>query len=104
MTKVKPPAAWMSVEFSKSVLLQLSSLSTISFNDYYSSSVMMINQIIALFRYNFKFAKIHSMHDAKVVKTGFKVVNFDKLILHQFSMKMSQIFNDGVKTSKFLKK
>ena len=57
MTKVKPPAAWMSVEFSKSVLLQLSSLSTISFNDYYSSSVMMINQIIALFRYNFSFAK-----------------------------------------------
>ena len=45
-----------------------------------------------------------SMHYAKVVKTGFKVVNFDKLILHQFSTKISQIFNDGVKTSKFLKR
>ena len=36
------------------------------------------------------------LHYAKVVKTGFKVVNFDKLILHQFSTKISQIFNDGV--------
>ena len=44
------------------------------------------------------------LHYAKVVKTRFEVVNFDKLILHQFSTKMSQIFNDGVKTSKFLKK
>ena len=44
------------------------------------------------------------MHYAKVVKTRFEVVNFDKLILHQFSTKMSQIFNDGVKTSKYLKK
>ena len=45
-----------------------------------------------------------TMHYAKVVKTGFEVVNFDKLILHQFSTKMSQIFNDGVKTSKILKR
>ena len=44
------------------------------------------------------------MHYAKVVKTRFEVVNFDKLILHQFSTKMSQIFNDGVKTSKYFKK
>ena len=37
------------VEFSKSVLLQLSSLLTISFNDYNWSSVMiMINEIIAV--------------------------------------------------------
>ena len=45
-----------------------------------------------------------AVHYAKVVKTRFEVVNFDKSILHQFSTKMSQIFNDGVKTSKFLKK
>ena len=45
-----------------------------------------------------------TVHYAKVVKTRFEVVNFDKLILHQFSTKMSQIFNDGVKTSKFLTK
>ena len=45
-----------------------------------------------------------SLHYAKVVKTKFEVLNFDKLILHQFSTKMSQIFNDGVKTSKFLKR
>ena len=44
------------------------------------------------------------MHYAKVVKTGFEVVNFDKLILHQFSTKISKIFNDGVKTSKYLTK
>ena len=37
-------------------------------------------------------------------ENGFEVVNFDKLILHQFTTKISQIFNDGVKTSKFLKK
>ena len=43
------------------------------------------------------------MHYAKVVKTRFEVVNFDKSILHQFSTKMSQIFNDGVKRSNFLK-
>ena len=43
------------------------------------------------------------LHYAKVVKTRFEVVNFDKLILHQFSTKMSQIFNDGVKRSNFLK-
>ena len=43
------------------------------------------------------------MHYAKVVKTRFEVVNFDKLILHQFSTKISQIFNDGVKRSNFLK-
>ena len=45
-----------------------------------------------------------TLHYAKVVKTRFEVLNFDKLILHQFSTNMSQIFNDGVKTSKFLKK
>ena len=44
------------------------------------------------------------MHYAKVVKTGFEVVNFNKLILHQFSTKISQIFNDSVKTSKYLTK
>ena len=44
------------------------------------------------------------MHYVKVVKMGFEVVNLDKLILHQFLTKMSQIFNDGVKTSKYLKK
>ena len=44
------------------------------------------------------------MHYAEVKKTRFEVVNFDKLILHQFLTKMSQIFNDGVKTSTFLKK
>ena len=49
-------------------------------------------------------ARVKPMHYAKVVKTRFEVVNFDKLILHQFSTKMGQIFNDGVKTSKFLKK
>ena len=38
------------------------------------------------------------------MKTRFEVVNFDKLILHQFSTKICQIFNDGVKTSKFLEK
>ena len=42
------------------------------------------------------------LHYAKVVKTRFEVVNFDKLIFHQFSMKISQIFNDYV--SKHLKK
>ena len=50
------------------------------------------------------FNSLHPLHYAKVVKTRFEVVNFDKLILHQFSTKMSQIFNDGVKTSKCLKK
>ena len=45
-----------------------------------------------------------ALHYAKVVKTGFEVVNFNKLILHQFSTKMNQIFNNGVKTSKILKK
>ena len=44
-----------------------------------------------------------AMHYVKVVKTRFEVVNFDKSILHQFSTKMSQIFNDGVKRSNFLK-
>ena len=43
------------------------------------------------------------LHYAKVVKTRLEVVNFDKSILHQFSTKMSQIFNDGVKKSNFLK-
>ena len=43
------------------------------------------------------------VHYAKVVKTRFEVVNFDKSILHQFSTKMSQIFNDGVKRSNFFK-
>ena len=46
---------------------------------------------------------METMHYAKVVKTRFEVVNFDKSILHQFSTKMSQIFNDGVKRSNFLK-
>ena len=45
-----------------------------------------------------------TMHYAKVVKTRFEVLNFDKLILHQFSTKMSQIFNNGIKKTKFLKK
>ena len=44
------------------------------------------------------------MHYAKVVKTGFEVVNFDNSILNQFSTKMSQILNDDVKTSKYFKK
>ena len=50
------------------------------------------------------FVPASTMHYAKVVKTKFEVLNFDKLILHQFSTKMSQIFNDGIKTTKFLKK
>ena len=29
-------------------------------------------------------------------KTGFKVVNFEQLFIHQFWTKMSQIFNDDV--------
>ena len=45
----------------------------------------------------------NALHYAKVVQTRFEVVNFDKLILHQSSTNISQIFIDGVKTSKFLK-
>ena len=36
------------------------------------------------------------MHYAKVVKTGFEVVNSNKQILHQFATKISKIFNDVV--------
>ena len=35
---------------------------------------------------------------------GSKVVNFDKLFLHQFSTKIDQTWRDGVKTSKKSKK
>ena len=44
------------------------------------------------------------MHYGKVVKTGFEMVNFEKLFLCQFSTKMNQILMDGVWTPKKLKK
>ena len=49
-------------------------------------------------------SRIEPMHYAKVVKTGFEVVNFDKKIRHKFSTKISQIFHNDVKTSKYLTK
>ena len=36
----------------------------------------------------------------KSLKTGLKVVNFEKLFLHQFSTKIYQTLRDGVETSK----
>ena len=39
---------------------------------------------------------IETLHYGKVVKTGFEMVNFDKLFLCQFSTKMNQILMDGV--------
>ena len=46
----------------------------------------------------------NAVHYAEVWKMGLKVVNFDKLFLHQFSMKIHQTLRDGVKTSKKSKK
>ena len=43
-----------------------------------------------------KFLEKIKMHCVKVTETGFEVFNFDKLIIHQFSAKISQIFNDDV--------